>query len=35
VKSRRDGNYPPTPIFLTGHGGAGAGKSTVIDIVSE
>ena len=35
VKSRRDGNFPPSPIFLTGHGGAGAGKSTVIDIVSK
>jgi hypothetical protein len=35
VKSRRDGNNPPAPIFITGHGGAGAGKSTVIDIVSK
>jgi hypothetical protein len=35
VKSRRDGNSPPTPIYLTGHGGAGAGKSTVIHTVSK
>ena len=35
VKSRRDGNYPPSPIFLTGHGGAGAGKSTVIHLISK
>ena len=35
VKARRDGNNPPTPIYLTGHGGAGAGKSTVIHIVSK
>ena len=35
VKSRRDGNNPPTPIYLTGHGGAGAGKSTVIHTVSK
>ena len=30
VKSRRDGNRTPDPIYLIGHGGAGAGKSTVI-----
>ena len=35
VKSRRDGNIAPVPIYLTGHGGAGAGKSTVIDLVSK
>ena len=35
VKSRRDGNNPPNPIYLTGHGGAGAGKSTVIHTVSK
>ena len=28
VKSSRDGNNSPTPIYLSGHGGAGAGKST-------
>ena len=35
VKSMRDGNNPPAPIYLMGHGGAGAGKSTVIHIVSK
>ena len=35
VKSRRVGNIPPTPIYLIGHGGAGAGKSTVIHTVSK
>ena len=35
VKLRRDGNSPPDPIYLTGHGGAGAGKSTVINTVSK
>ena len=35
VKSRRFGNNAPTPIYLMGHGGAGAGKSTVIHLVSK
>ena len=35
VKSRRDGNSAPKPIYLIVHGGAGAGKSTVISLVSK
>ena len=35
VKSRRDGNEAPNPVYLIGHGGAGAGKSTVINLVSQ
>ena len=35
VKSRRDGNSAPDPIYLLGHGGAGAGKSTVINLVTK
>ena len=35
VKSRREGNHPPLPIYLIGHGGAGAGKSTVIHLVAK
>ena len=35
VKSRRAGNVAPSPIYLMGHGGAGAGKSTVINLVSK
>ena len=35
VKSRRNINNLPTPVYLLGHGGAGAGKSTVIDIISK
>ena len=35
VKARRDGNGMPDPIYLIGHGGAGAGKSTVIHTVSK
>ena len=35
VKSRRDGNIAPSPIYLIGHGGAGAGKSTVIHLISK
>ena len=35
VKSRRDGNSAPDPIYLLGHGGAGAGKSTVINFVTK
>ena len=35
VKSQRDGNIAPKPLYLIGHGGAGAGKSTVKDTVSK
>ena len=35
VKARREGNLSPKPVYLIGHGGAGAGKSTVIDVVSK
>ena len=35
VKSRRMGNKSPNPIYIIGHGGAGAGKSTVINIVTK
>ena len=35
VKARREGNIAPKPVYLIGHGGAGAGKSTVIDVVSK
>ena len=35
VKARRDGNIAPKPIYLVGHGGAGAGKSTVINLVTK
>ena len=35
VKSRRNGNNPPDPFYLIGHGGAGAGKSTVIHTVAK
>ena len=35
VKSRRVGNNPPLPVYLIGHGGAGAGKSTVIHLVAK
>ena len=35
VKARRVGNSPPNPIYLMGHGGAGAGKSTVIHLISK
>ena len=35
VKSRREGNLPPTPIYLMVHGGAGTEKSTVINLVSK
>ena len=35
VKSRREGNPAAKPIYLIGHGGAGAGKSTVINLVSK
>ena len=35
VKSRRVGNNPPLPVYLIGHGGAGAGKSIVIYLVAK
>ena len=35
VKARRMGNKSPNPIYIIGHGGAGAGKSTVINIVTK
>ena len=35
VKSRKDGNTSPDPIYIIGHGGAGAGKSTVIHLVAK
>ena len=35
VKSRRHGNSSPEPIYWIGHGGAGAGKSTVINLVTK
>ena len=35
VKARRPGNKHPEPPMLMVHGGAGAGKSTVINIVAQ
>merc|ERR1719232_291182 len=35
VKARKIGNPLPTPPFIMVHGGAGAGKSTVIHVISE
>ena len=35
VKSRRHGDSSPQPIYWIGHGGAGAGKSTVINLVTK
>ena len=36
VKAReKEGNIPPHPPTIIGHGGAGAGKSTVINILAE
>ena len=35
VKSKREGNVAPKPIYIIGHGGAGSGKSTVIDLVAK
>ena len=35
VKSRRDGNRRPNPPKVMGHGGAGSGKSTVINVMAE
>ena len=32
VKARRDGNIAPLPIYLTVHGGARTGQSTVINL---
>ena len=34
VKARRNGSNLPNPIYLMGHGGAGAGKSMVIHLIS-
>ena len=35
VKSRDNGDSPPTPPLLMVHGGAGAGKSTVINVIEQ
>ena len=35
VKARRDGNTEPSPIYTMVHGGAGAGKSTVIHLLAK
>ena len=35
VKTRKAGNRPPVPPLLMVHGGAGAGKSTVINLVAK
>ena len=35
VKARKDGNKPPEAPLLMVHGGAGAGKSTVINILAQ
>ena len=35
VKARKQGNPLPTPPLVMVHGGAGAGKSTVIHVISE
>ena len=35
VKARRDGNTEPPPIYVMVHGGAGAGKSTVIHFLAK
>ena len=35
VKARKFGNRQPTPPLLIVHGGAGAGKSTVINVVTQ
>ena len=35
VKARRVGNNAPKPIYVIGHGGVGAGKSTVINLVAK
>merc|ERR1711911_366769 len=35
VKARKFGNKRPTPPLLIVHGGAGAGKSTVINVVTQ
>ena len=35
VKSRNNGDSLPTPPLLMVHGGAGAGKSTVINVIEQ
>ena len=35
VKSKSLKNPPPKPVKLTGHGGAGCGKSTVINVLKQ
>ena len=35
VKSRKNKSKLPSPIYLMVHGGAGAGKSTVINILAQ
>ena len=35
VKSRNNGDSPPSPPLLMVHGGAGAGKSTVINVIEQ
>ena len=35
VKARREGNSPPPATLLMVHGGAGAGKSTVIKVLAQ
>ena len=35
VKSRKNGSKGPDPIYLMVHGGAGAGKSTVINVLAQ
>ena len=35
VKSKREGNITPTAPLLMVHGGAGAGKSTVIKVLAQ
>ena len=35
VKSRKVNNPPPLPAKVIGHGGAGCGKSTVINILKQ
>ena len=35
VKSRKNANKGPDPVYLMVHGGAGAGKSTVINVLAQ
>ena len=35
VKSRKNKSKLPSPVYLMVHGGAGAGKSTVINILAQ